>query len=218
MTPNQPLVEWDWIGSHLDEISQRLVEHLVLTLIAVSIGFVIAMGLSLLVRRSSHLNDPVTWTAGVLYAIPSLALFAFLVPFTGLGILTAEIGLVSYTLLILIRNITAGLASVPADVRETAIAMGYTPRQLFLRVELPLAIPFIISGLRAATVSTVGLVTVTALIGLGGFGYFILEVMQRVFSTPLIVGGVLSFMLALIADTALVALQRLATPWTRAGG
>ena len=218
MTPAEPLVRWDWIGGHLDEIGARLVEHLVLTGLAVGVGFLIALGLSLLIWRYSRLDAPVTWLAGVLYTIPSLALFAFLIPITGLGVLTAEIGLVGYTLLILIRSITGGIASVSADVREAALGMGYASRQLLWRVELPLALPVIMAGLRAATVSTIGLVTVTALIGLGGFGYFILQGIQRFFTTPLIVGAVLSVALSVAADTALVWLARRLTPWTGAGG
>ncbi|HVC32297.1 MAG TPA: ABC transporter permease, partial [Chloroflexota bacterium] len=209
MTPGEPLVRWDWIPSHLGDILARLVEHLILTGLAVGVGFLIALGLSLLIWRSSGFDAPITWIAGVLYTIPSLALFAFLIPLTGLGFLTAEIGLVSYTLLILIRAITGGLAAVPADVRDAAVGMGYTSRQLLWRVELPLAVPIIMSGLRAATVSTIGLVTVTALIGLGGFGYFILDGINRFFTTPLIVGAVLSVALAVLADAALVGITSL---------
>jgi len=218
LTPGEPLVRGDWVSGHLDEIAARLAEHLILTGLAVGIGFLLALALSLLIWRYSQVGAPVTWLAGVLYTIPSLALFAFLIPITGLGLLTAEIGLVSYTLLILIRGITDGIASVPADVREAALGMGYAPRQLLWRVELPLALPIIMAGLRAATVSTIGLVTVTALIGLGGFGYFILQGIQRFFSTPLIIGAVLSVALAVATDTALVWLTARLTPWTRSGG
>jgi osmoprotectant transport system permease protein len=218
MTPGEPLVRWDWIPGHLGDVASRLVEHLILTGLAVAVGFLIALGLSLLIWRHGRLEAPISWIAGVLYTIPSLALFAFLIPFTGLGLLTAEVGLVSYTLLILIRAITGGLAGVPADVREAALAMGYTSRQLLWRVELPLAVPIIMAGLRAATVSTIGLVTVTALIGLGGFGAFILEGINRFFSTPLIVGAVLSVALSVVADAALVGVTALLTRWTRVEG
>ncbi len=218
MTPAEPLVRWDWIGGRLVEIGARLVEHLVLTGLAVGIGFLVALGLSLLIWRDARLDAPVTWLASVLYTIPSLALFAFLIPITGLGVLTAEIGLVSYTLLILIRGITGGVASVPADVREAAVGMGYAPRQLLWQIELPLALPVIMASLRAATVSTIGLVTVTALIGLGGFGSFILQGLQQFFPTPLIVGAALAVALSVAADTALVWLMRRLTPWTGAGG
>ena len=216
MIEGEPLIRWDWIAGHLDEIGQRLVEHLELTAIAVGVGFVIAFALALLVLGKPRLEGPVTWVTGTLYTIPSLALFALLIPYTGLTILTAEIGLVSYTLLILIRNIVRGIRGVPAEVREAATGMGYTPRERLWRVELPLAIAAIIAGVRVATISTIGLVTVTALIGQGGFGYFILIGIERFFSTELIVGAVCSVALAICADGSLVLLQRWLTPWTRA--
>jgi osmoprotectant transport system permease protein len=214
MTPGEPLIRWEWIASHLGDVWQRLVEHVTLAALALAIGFVISFALALLIRRYARLHDPITWSTGALYTIPSLALFAFLVPITGLSLLTAEIGLVSYTLLILTRSIVGGLQAVPADVRETAIGMGYTPRQMLWRVELPLAVPVIVAGLRAAAISTIGLVTVTALIGQGGFGFFILDGIQRFFSTPLLVGAVLSVALGAAADAALVLLQRRLAPWT----
>jgi osmoprotectant transport system permease protein len=215
MTPGEPLVRWDWIASNLDEIGLRLGEHVVLTLVAMLVGTLIAAGLSLLVLRSPRLEQPTTVVTGTLYTIPSLALFALLVPYTGFTLLTAEIGLVGYTLLILIRNIVGGIRSVPDEVREAALGMGYTPRQLLWRVELPLALPVIVAGIRIATITTIGLVTVTALIGQGGLGFLILIGIQRFFSTPLIVGAVLSVVLAVAADGALVLAQRALTPWAR---
>ncbi len=205
MTEGEPLVRWDWIASHLDEIGGRLVQHVELTAIAVGVGFVIAFALSLLILRQPRLEGPVTWVTGTLYTIPSLALFALLIPYTGLTIVTAEIGLVSYTL-------------VPSDVREAAIGMGYAPRERFWRVEVPLATAVIIAGVRVATISTIGLVTVTALIGQGGFGFLILIGIQRFFSTELIVGAVCSGGLAILADSLLVLLQRRLAPWTRVTG
>ena len=216
MTPGEPLIRWDWVVRNLDVIAQRIGEHLVLTGLAVTIGFAISLVLSIWIARTPGLYAPVTGVTGVLYTIPSLALFSLLIPFTGLSLLTAEIGLVGYTLLILIRNIVGGIRSVPADVREVAIGMGYTSRQLLWTVELPLALSVIIAGLRVATVTTIGLTTVTALIGQGGLGYFILEGIQRFFSTPLIVGAGLSVLLAVLADGLLVLLQRALTPWARA--
>jgi osmoprotectant transport system permease protein len=210
----EPLVRFEWIGSNLGLIGERLWEHIVLTAIAVSIGLLISFGLSLLIRWNGRLYLPITSVAGVLYTIPSLALFALLIPITGLSVLTAEIGLISYTLLILTRNIVGGLQSVPADAREAAIGMGYTSSQLLWRIELPLALPVIIAGIRVATVTTIGLVTVTALIGQGGLGQFILLGIQRFFYTPLVVGAVLSIALAVAVDMLLVGLQRLAAPWT----
>jgi osmoprotectant transport system permease protein len=212
----EPLIRWDWIASHLDEFAFRLGEHVELTVIAVGVGFVIAFGLSLLILRTPRTEAPVMWVTDTLYAIPSLALFALLIPYTGLTILTSEIGLVSYTLLILIRNIVRGVRGVPADVREAAVGMGYGPREILWRIELPLALAVIIAGVRVATITTIGLVTVTAIIGQGGFGYLILIGIQRFFTTELIAGAVLSVALAIVADALLVVLQRRLTPWTRA--
>ena len=217
MTPGEPLIRWDWIASHFDEFAFRLGEHVELTVIAVGVGFVIAFVLSLVILRAPRTEPPITWITGTLYTIPSLALFALLIPFTGLTIVTAEIGLVSYTLLILIRNIVRGIRGVPADVREAAVGMGYGPREVLWRIELPLAVAVIIAGVRLATISTIGLVTVTAIIGQGGFGYLILTGMQRgFFTTEMIAGAFLSVALAIVADTLLVLLQRRLTPWTRA--
>lgn len=214
MTEGEPLIRWDWLTEHLGEFGARLVQHVELTVIAVGLGSVIAFALSLLILRNRWLEAPVTWVTGTLYTIPSLALFALLIPFTGLTIVTAEIGLVSYTLLILIRNFVRGIRDVPADVREAAVGMGYTPHDLLWRIEVPLALGTIIAGIRLATISTIGLVTVTALIGQGGFGQLILAGMQRFFSTELIAGAVLSVALAISADSLLVLLQRTITPWT----
>lgn len=215
MTPGEPLIQWDWIASHLDEFAFRLGEHVELTVIAVGVGFVIAFALSLLILRLPRAEGPITWITGTLYTIPSLALFALLIPYTGLTILTAEIGLVGYTLLIFINNIVRGIRGVPADVREAAVGMGYTPREVLWRIELPLAAAVIIAGIRVATVSTIGLVTVTALIGQGGFGFLILIGLQRFFTTELIAGAVLSVALAIVADALLVLLQRRLTPWAQ---
>jgi osmoprotectant transport system permease protein len=218
VTPGEPLVRWEWVLSHAGDIRDRVLEHLVLAGLAVVVGFALAFALALLARRHPRLRDPLLWWAGALYSIPSLALFALLVPVTGLSRLTAEIGLVGYTLLVLLRGILNGLDSVPAEVRETAVGMGYRGGQLLWRVELPLAVPVILGAVRVATVMTIGLVTVTALIGHGGLGHFILEGMQRFFSTPLVVGASLSVLLALVADALLVAVQRWMTPWAQARG
>jgi osmoprotectant transport system permease protein len=211
---NQPFFRWDWAFDHLGEIGQRTLEHLQLTLLAVVIGFLISFPVAVYAHRHRRIYPPITWVSGFLYTIPSLALFAFLVPFTGLSFTTAEIGLVSYTLLILIRNTVAGLDGVPVDVKEAARGMGYTPRQMLWRVELPLATPVIVAGLRIATVTTIGLVTVTSLIGLGGLGYFILRGMQQFFSTATLIGAVLSMALAIAADRLWIMAERRITPWT----
>ena len=216
MIQGEPLVRWDWIADHTGEIAQRMGEHLLLTAVAVGMGFAIAFALSLLVLRLPKLEQPTTLVTGTLYTIPSLALFVLLVPYTGFTLLTAEIGLVSYTLLILIRNILAGIRGVPAEVHESAVGMGYTARQVMWKVQLPLALPVIVAGIRIATITTIGLVTVTALIGQGGLGYFILIGLQRFFWTPLVRGAVLSIALAVAADGALVLAQRALTPWSAA--
>jgi osmoprotectant transport system permease protein len=215
VSPGEPLIRWDWVASHAAEIGQRVGEHLQLTVVAVVVGLLIAFALSFVALRVPRLYAPITWTTGILYTIPSLALFALLVPYTGLSLLTAEIGLVSYTLLILIRNIVTGVRGVPAEVRDAAQGMGYTDRQILWRVELPLALAVIFAGIRVATITTIGLVTVTALIGQGGMGYFILLGIQLFFSTALVVGALGSVVLAVLADGALVLVQRKLTPWTR---
>ena len=216
MTAGEPLIRWDWLASHAGEIGLRVGEHLELTVIAVLVGLLIAFILSLAALRIPRLYAPITWTTGILYTIPSLALFALLIPYTGLSLLTAEIGLVSYTLLILIRNIVAGVRGVPAEVRDAARGMGYTDRQILWRVEIPLALAVIFAGIRVATITTIGLVTVTALIGQGGLGQFMIDGFQRDFRTPLTVGIILSVVLAVVADLLLVGAQRLVSPWARA--
>jgi osmoprotectant transport system permease protein len=204
-----------WIAEHGALIGEKFVEHMQLTLIAIALGFLISLPLSIYAYRHRAVYPYVTSITGILYTIPSLALFAFLVPYTGLSTTTAEIGLVSYTLLIFIRNIVAGLTAVPADAKEAAVGMGYTARQLLWRVEMPLALPVVIAGFRLATVTTIGLVTVSALIGKGGFGALILTGFRTFDSTPLIVGAVLSVALAVVADATLVAVERASTPWSR---
>ena len=215
MSEAEPLVRWDWVTSHLDDIWARTIEHLTLTAIAVGIGFVLAMALSIVALRYRRTLAPISWFTGILYTIPSIALFALLIPVTGLTITTAEVGLVSYTLLVLVRNIVSGIDGVAAPVREAAVGMGYGRWRMFVQIEIPLALPVIIAGLRIATVTTVGLVTVTALIGQGGYGALINDGLQRFFNTPLIVGAVLSVAMAVTLDVALVVVERTLTPWAR---
>ncbi len=211
----QPFVRWDWVFDHLDDIWAATAEHLVLTGIALGLGLVISVALSLVARRYRRTYAPITWVTGILYTIPSLALFSLLVPITGLSILTAEIGLVSYTLLILIRNIVAGLDGVSPAIKEAAQGMGYSRRRILLEIEIPLALPVIIAGIRIASVTTIGLVTVAALIGKGGLGFFILQGLRRFFTTEIVVGAVGSVLLAVAIDALLVVAERALTPWTR---
>jgi osmoprotectant transport system permease protein len=210
-------VWWDWVDDHYDEIWDRTVEHLQLTGTALAIGLVVSVALSILALRFRVTYGPITWVTGLLYTIPSLALFGFLLPFTGFGTVTAVIGLVSYTLLILVRNIVAGVDGVPAAVKEAADGMGYTPWRRFLAVDLRLATPAIVAGLRVATVTTIGLVTVTVLIGAGGYGVLINDGLSRNFSTPIVVGAVLSVAMAIGFDLVLLGLERLVTPWVGRG-
>lgn len=210
------LFQLDWVLGQGDEIWIRTKEHLELTFLAVVIGFAISLPLGLLGYRYRSAYGPITWITGFLYTIPSLALFGFLIPVTGLSTTTAEIGLVSYTLLILVRNIVGGLNGVPGDVKEAAVGMGHDQRQLLWKVEIPLAVPVIIAGLRIALVTTIGLVTVTALVGQGGYGYFILRGLRLFHSTGVILGSVMSIALAVAADQLLLSLERRLTPWAAA--
>jgi osmoprotectant transport system permease protein len=212
----QPLVRWDWVADHLDDIWAATKEHLVLTGIALGVGLILSLALSLLAIRYRRTYTPITWITGILYTIPSLALFSILVPITGLSVLTAEIGLVGYTLLILIRNIVAGIDGVDPAIKEAAIGMGYTRRRMLLQIEVPLALPVIIAGVRIASVTTIGLVTVAALIGKGGLGFFILQGLRRFFTTEIVVGAVMSVALAVAIDVLLVLAQQALTPWVRA--
>ncbi len=194
-------------------------QHVVLTLIAVGIGFAIATTLALAAYRLGWVERPVIVVTSILYTIPSLALFEILngVPGLGLSRTTAEVALVSYTLLILFRNTLTGLREVPAEVREAAAGMGMKPTESLLRVELPLALPAIIAGLRIAVVTVIALATVAALVDNEGLGVPIFDaVAKNVFKTELIAAGGLAVLLALVADGMLVGVQRLLTPWTRA--
>jgi osmoprotectant transport system permease protein len=192
-----------------------LQEHIVLTLIAVGVAVVIALPTGVVAQRWPALRSPVLTVFGIFYTIPSIALFALLIPYTGLSTLTAEIGLVGYAVLILTRNVVVGLDAVPKDVLDAADGMGYRPLARLLRVELPLALPAIFAGIRIATVTTIGLVTITAVIGLGGLGQLILQGLVENFHTPLLVATLLSIALALVADLALAGSQRVALPWSR---
>lgn len=210
-----PLVRWDWVTGEWDQIQTALVQHLQLTFLSVFFGLLISAGLAFVALRYSWTLSPITGFTGFLYTIPSVALFGLLVPYTGLAARTAVIALTLYTLLILVTNIVAGFQSVPQPTIEAANAMGFTPMRRVMRVELPLALPYIITGLRIATVTTVGLVTIAAIIGQGGLGRLILDGLQRTFWTPMVVGSVLSVVLALLFDLLIYGVGMLATPWTR---
>jgi osmoprotectant transport system permease protein len=210
------VIDWAWIADHLDELAGRTAQHLYLTAIAVSLGFAISFGLAVWSVRQRRAYGPVLAASGVLYTIPSLALFPSFVAITGLSDLTAVVPLVLYTLVIFIRNIVTGLDGVPAEVVEAADGIGFDRTGRFWRVEVPLAIPLIVAGIRLATVSTIGLVTITGVLGdrFGGLGFFIFEGYRHSFPTEIFFGGISSIVLAVAADVALVRLQRRLTPWS----
>ena len=215
--PN-PWIDPSYVIDNWDSILRYLGEHVRLTIGAVVLGALIALPLALLARRSRFLAGPVLAASTIVYTIPSLAMFAFIFPFTGLSATTVLIGLVAYSLVILVRNFLAGLRGVPDDVREAARGMGYGSAALFWKIDLPLAMPAFITGLRIATVSTVALVTVGVLVGHGGLGQLILGGFNANFyRAEIVTGTVLCILLALLADVLLVGAERLVTPWSRAG-
>lgn len=207
---------WEWVGDHGDEIFAALREHVELTVLSVALGIVIAGPLAVLATRRRRLYTPLLVTGAVLYTIPSLAAFVLLLPWTDRRT-AAIVVLTSYTILILVRNIVTGLDAVPPEVREASTGMGYSSGRQLLRIELPIALPTIVAGIRIATVTNIGLVTVAALIGQGGLGDLILDGLQRSFPTPLVLGAVLSVALAVGLDLLLLGVQWAATPWLRRG-
>jgi osmoprotectant transport system permease protein len=213
------VIDWAWIVDHLDELGLKTIQHLYLAAVAVAIGFAISFGLAVWSIRRRSVHGPLVGVTGLLYTIPSLALFPLLIPVTGLTDATAIVPLVLYSLLIFLRNIVAGFDSVPRDVLEAADGCGYSARTRFWQAELPLALPLVVAGVRLATVSTIGLVTITGILGdrFGGLGHFIFEGIRRSFPTEIFAGAVGSIVLAIVVDLALVALQRRLTPWARIG-
>jgi osmoprotectant transport system permease protein len=203
-----------WIADHVGDYLDPLWRHVELVVVAVAVGFAIAFALALLSYRHGWLTGPVVAVTGVLYTIPSLALFGLLITVTGFGFLTAQIALVSYTLLIVFRNVVAGLQNVPDEARDAARGMGLTDRQLLWRVELPLALPEVFAGLRIATTTTVGLATLAFFAGAGGLGAQIYADVN--FKSNVVVAGGLCVLLALALDLLLLGAERLALPWRRA--
>jgi len=210
-----PWINWDWLSTHIPLVLDALTEHLELTVIAIGVGLAISLPLGVLAHRTAPLRLLVLGFFGVFYTIPSLALFALLIPFTHLTVTTAVIPLIGYNVLILVRNVLVGLDAVPRDVLDAADGMGYRSTARLFRVELPLALPAIFAGLRVATVSTIGIVTITALIGMGGLGSLIDKGQIENFHTPLVVGTVLTVALAVVADLGIAGVQRFAIPWAR---
>jgi osmoprotectant transport system permease protein len=205
-----------WIADNFDRYTDPLLEHVFLTVASVACGFAIAFALAMLARRQRWMIGPIVGITGVLYTLPSLAVFFLLLPITGRGTTTALIALTAYTLQILFRNIVTGIDNVPADARDAGLGMGLTDRQLLWRVELPLALPEIVAGLRIATTTTVGLATLAVFAGAGGLGEQIVTGSNITFKTGVVAAGGLAVLLALALDLVLLGVQRLLTPWRRA--
>jgi osmoprotectant transport system permease protein len=205
----------DWAAENFDRYTTPLLKHIELVAISVVVGFLLALGLAVLSHRHRWLIPPLTGITGALYTVPSLAFFFLLLPITGFGTDTAVIALSAYTVQILYRNINAGLANVPTDSKDAGRGMGMTERQLLWRVELPLAVPEIVAGLRIATVSTVAIATLAAYAGAGGLGEPIIQDIN--FKTNIIIAGGLAIALAIALDLVILGAQRLATPWQRQG-
>ncbi|MCQ6556342.1 ABC transporter permease [Streptomyces sp. C10-9-1] len=215
------LVANDWIcGAYLrsrgPELTDATLQHVWITVLSVAIGVAVALPLALLVRARPRFAAPVLGLTTLLYTIPSLAMFSLLLPLFGLSAALVVTGLVLYSLTILVRNTLAGLQAVPEEAREAARGMGYGPLRLLWEVELPLALPALMAGVRIATVSTVALTTVGALVGKGGLGNLIDEGLQTTFKAQVLTASLLCVLLAAVADVLLLGLQRLLTPWTRA--
>jgi osmoprotectant transport system permease protein len=205
----------EYVRTRAGDILDATREHVVLTVVSVLLGILIALPLALLSRRLQWLAGVAVLGSSLIYTIPSLALFSLLLPFTGLTATTVVIGLALYSLTILVRNIIAGLRGVPADVREAARGMGFGETRVLLGVELPLAVPSIVAGIRIATVSTIALVTIGALVGYGGLGNLIYDGLSTNFKSEVLTASVLCVVLAVLADVLLLGVQRVLTPWER---
>lgn len=213
-----PIIRWEYLFSRertREELWDRARQHLELTVVPVLLGTLLSTLLAALVLRFRWLQGAVLTFAGALYTVPSLALFGILVAYASNWV-AAVVALTSYTLLIITRNILAGLDAVPPEVKAAADGLGMSPAQRLLRVELPLALPVILTGIRVATVTTVGLVGVSAVIQLGGLAYYIFDGFRRDFTTLIAIGSSLSILLAIVLDLALRLVERAATPWVRA--
>ncbi|MGK5553000.1 ABC transporter permease [Actinomadura kijaniata] len=218
VTEGEPLVRWDWIGRNLGEIGSLLADHVLMSVVPILAGLAVALPAGLACARWRRIYPPVLGVTNALYALPAIAVFIMLIPFTGIGSrTTVMIPLALYTLSVLVPSVVDGLAAVPDHVRQAAVAIGFGPVRRLVRVELPIAVPVVMAGLRVATVSNISLVSVGALIGVGGLGDLFTDGFNRDFPTPIVVGIVLTIALALVADGLLLAVQRLLTPWARAG-
>ncbi|WFB08143.1 ABC transporter permease [Streptomyces sp. LX-29] len=220
MADQNCLIANDWVcGEYVrtrsEELTDATLQHVGITLASVSIGLLVAFPLALLARRWRVVAGPLLSLTTILYTVPSLAMFSLLLPVFGISAAVVVTGLVLYSLTILVRNILAGLAAVPEEAREAARGMGYGPLRLLFGVELPLALPALMAGLRITTVSTISLTTVGAIVGYGGLGNLIYEGMRSFFKAQVLTASVLCVALAVVADLLLLGAQRLLTPWTR---
>jgi osmoprotectant transport system permease protein len=214
--PPNPWFSWDYVVDHVDELVAAGKEHLAITLASVALAMVVAVPLALVVRRYPRLRGPVLALGGVLYTIPALALISILWPVFGLTPVTVTIALAVYALLVVLRNTLVGLEGVPPDVVDAARGMGYGARRLLWRVELPLALPAILAGVRLAVVSTVGLVTIGALVGHGGFGTLIVGgFVDNFYHAQIMTATLLTVALAIVLEGLLLLLERVLTPWSR---
>lgn len=211
--PGNPWLSAAYLRNNAGDVAAALGQHVGLTLEAVVIASAIALPLGMLAHRRPRLAGPLLSTAGVLYTIPSLALFAVLAPYTGIGRVTVLIGLVLYALLLLVRGVLVGLAGVDPAVRDAARGMGYSSGAMLWRVELPLALPTMISALRLATVSTVALTTVGVVVGAGGLGQLLFRGFRSNYHAEIMTATLLCLALALVADLLLAVVGRLSTPW-----
>lgn len=205
---------WSYLVNYRQTLTSATEEHAKITVISVLLGLVVAFPLAVVARRLPRLETLITGSATIVYTIPSLALFPLLVPFTGITEKTVIIGLAMYSLTILVRNTLAGLRSVPADVKESALGMGYGPLRMLFTVELPLALPVIMAGLRVATVSTVALTTIGTLVSYGGLGNLLSSGVNMNFKAQILAASVLCVLLALVLDVVVLSTQKLLTPWT----
>lgn len=214
----EPLIRWSYIRDQWDDkILSALLDHIQLTLVSMGLGIILSAALAAIALRFRPTVGPITALSAFIYTIPSVALFGLLVPYTGFSKTPAVIALTGYTLLVLVSAFIAGFRSIPAAVRDAAEGMGLSSSRRVLTVELPLALPHIMTGIRVATVTTIGLVTVASIIGQGALGNLILDGLQITYWTPMIVGAVLSVALALLLDLGLLLTERALTPWARRG-
>lgn len=216
-----PLIDWRWILDHMlgsDGIIQAFIEHLILSFVPVAIALLISVPIGILAHRKRWLYGPATVVTGILYTIPSLAFFVMLIPLLGTGRRPVLVALTAYSLLILIRNVVTGLDSVPEDTKDAARGMGLTERQILFGVEIPLALPVIVAGIRIATVTVVGIASIADFVGAGGLGDPIFDGISRQFLTPILVGAVLVALIAISADVGLYRVEGRLRPWARRAG